>query len=299
MYPVYPYYSFKTECKDQPLTFPPQHQNEQPGMEYLMNPKPISENPDYRGSGKLLGRTAIISGGDSGIGRAVAYVFAKEGANLVIPYLNEHRDAEETKQRIEALGSRCLLIPGDLSEPKANEKTATAAIETFGSIDILVNNLAVQYPQADFLDITPEQFDKTFKTNIYSYFFMTKAAVPHMKQGTSIINTASVTAYKGQRELIDYSATKGAIISFSRSLSLNLVQKGIRVNSVAPGPVWTPLIVSSFSAEQVASFGMQTAAKRAAQPFELAGAYVYLASDDSRFVTGETLHVNGGQMVTG
>ncbi|KZZ84145.1 SDR family oxidoreductase [Bacillus sp. SJS] len=298
MYPYYPYYSKKIECEEKPLTFPPQAQDQQPGFEYLMNPRPISENLDYIGSGKLEGKTAIISGGDSGIGRAVGYAFAKEGADLVIPYYNEHQDAEETKRRIESFGRRCLLIPGDLTKEKQNEMVVSETLETFGKIDVVVNNLAVQYPQVDFLKITAEQFDKTFKTNIYAYFYMAKEAVPHLKQGASIINTASVTAYKGQKELVDYSATKGAIVSFTRSLSLNLIPKGIRVNSVAPGPVWTPLTVSSFDADRVSKFGLQSASKRAAQPFELAAAYVYLASDDSRYVTGETLHVNGGQMVT-
>ncbi|MGD7008820.1 SDR family oxidoreductase [Metabacillus sp. 84] len=298
MYPYYPYYSSKLECEVKPLTFPPQAQAQQPGFEYAMNPRPISENPEDKGSGKLKDKIAIISGGDSGIGRAAAYAFAKEGASLVIPYLNEHRDAEETKERIEEIGGKCLLIPGDLSEENTNEKVAAQALKTFGKIDIVVNNLAVQYLQEDFSAITAKQFDRTFKTNIYSYFYMTKAAVPHLKPGASIINTASVTAYEGNKELIDYSAAKGAIVSFTRSLALNLIPKGIRVNSISPGPVWTPLIVSSYGAEKVSRFGLQTASKRAAQPFELAGAYVYLASDDSRYVTGEAMHVNGGQMMT-
>ncbi|CAM4285039.1 SDR family oxidoreductase [Paenibacillus tarimensis] len=297
-YPVYPYYTSVTECEEKPIAFPPQHQQQQPGLEYVMNPRPIYDNPAYTGSGKLKGLTAVISGGDSGIGRAVAVAFAKEGANVVIAYLYERPDAEETRAAIERLGGRCLPICIDLRTKAACATVISAAIQTFGRLDILVNNLAVQYPQEQLTDITEEQLEQTFRTNIYSYIFMTQAALPHLKAGSSIINTSSITAYRGEKNLIDYSATKGAITSFTRSLALSLVDQGIRVNAVAPGPIWTPLIPASFRAERVAVFGTDTPMRRAGQPFELAPSYVYLASDDSRYVTGETLHVNGGDYIS-
>lgn len=297
-YPVYPYYSKKIESKEVPVAFPPQHQPVQPGLEYVMNPRPIFENPAYRGSGKLTGCTAIISGGDSGIGRAAAIAFAKEGANLVIPYLYEERDAEETKARIEELGGRCLFMRIDLLTKKACQEVVDCAVGTFGRLNILVNNIGVQYPQEKLTDISEDQLEHTFRTNVFSYFFMTQAALPHLKPGSSIINTASITAYRGEKTLLDYSATKGAVVSFTRSLAMNLVEQSIRVNAVAPGPIWTPLIPSSFSAARVAVFGTETPMKRAGQPFELAPAYVYLASDDSRYMTGETIHVNGGDFIT-
>ncbi|MDF2934738.1 MAG: yhdF [Paenibacillaceae bacterium] len=297
-YPVYPYFSKKKMWKEEPVSFPPQHQPVQPGLEYVMNPLPIFENPAYRGSGKLAGRTAIISGGDSGIGRATAIAFAKEGAHLVIPYLYEERDAEETRARIEELGGSCVLMRVDLTAKKACQEVVDCAIATFGRLDILVNNIGVQYPQEKLTDITEEQLEHTFRTNIFSYFFMTQAALPHLKSGSSIVNTASITAYQGEKTLLDYSSTKGAVVSFTRSLALNVVEQGIRVNAVAPGPIWTPLIPSSFSAARVSRFGTDTPMKRAGQPFELAPAYVYLASDDSRYVTGETIHVNGGDFIT-
>ncbi|UJF34093.1 SDR family oxidoreductase [Paenibacillus hexagrammi] len=297
-YPVYPYYGKKTECKEQPVAFPPQHQDQQPGLEYLMTPQPIFENPSYKGSGKLSGRVAIITGGDSGIGRATAIAFAKEGADVVIAYLYEQEDAHVTAARIQELGRRCLPLCLDLQSKAACSSVVKQTMAAFGRLDILVNNIGVQYPQESLLDISEEQLEQTFRTNIFSFFFMTQAALPHLQQGSSIINTASITAYRGEKTLLDYSATKGAIVSFTRSLALNLVEKGIRVNAVAPGPIWTPLIPSSFSAERVATFGTDTPMKRAGQPFELAPAYVYLASDDSRYVTGETIHVNGGDFLT-
>ena len=297
-YPVYPYYSKKTVCKEQPITFPPQHQDQQPGLEYLMNPRPITENPSYAGSGKLKNKVAIITGGDSGIGRATAIAFSKEGANVVIVYLYEVPDAEETKHRIEQLGGRCLAIQADLRHKAQSASVVEQTLQAFGKLDILVNNIGVQFPQQSILDITEEQLLNTFTTNIFSFFYMTQAALPHLKPGSSIINTASITAYRGNKELIDYSSTKGAIVTFTRSLAMSLVDQNIRVNSVAPGPIWTPLIVSSYSAEEVSTFGSDTPMMRAGQPFELAPAYVYLASDDSRFVTGGTLHVNGGQFIT-
>ncbi|PTX61774.1 NAD(P)-dependent dehydrogenase (short-subunit alcohol dehydrogenase family) [Melghirimyces profundicolus] len=297
-YPVYPYYGRKTECMERPVAFPPQSQDRQPGLEYLMHPRPISENPSYRGSGKLHDRTAVITGGDSGIGRAVAYAFAKEGADLVLSYLDEHRDAKETQERILQLGRRCLLIPGDLKQESHSAKIVQQALDTFGKIDILVNNHAVQIAQKSILDITADQLDLTFRTNLYSFVYLTKAALPHLKPGSTIINTTSVTAYEGSRVLIDYSSTKGAIVTLTRSLALSLVEKGIRVNAVAPGPIWTPLTVSTFRPEEVSVFGTNVPMKRAGQPFEIAPSYVYLASDDSCYMTGQVLHPNGG-IITG
>lgn len=297
-YPQYPYYSQEKECKEKPVAFPPQHQNQQPGLEYLMQPRPISENPNYIGSCKLKNKVAFITGGDSGIGRAVAIGFAKEGADVAFTYLYETVDAEETRNRIEELGQRCLPICLDLRGKKAANSAVHQVMQAFGKIDILVNNQGVQYPQESILDISEEQLEHTFQTNFYTYFFVTQAVLPCMKPEDVIINTASLTAYKGEKTLIDYSSTKGAVVSFTRSMALSLVDKGIRVNAVAPGPIWTPLIPSSFSAEIVKYFGTDTAMKRAGQPFELAPTYIYLASDDSRFVTGETLHVNGGVFIT-
>ncbi|MFE8701953.1 SDR family oxidoreductase [Cytobacillus sp. FJAT-54145] len=298
MYPVYPYYGYKKETKQVPIAFPPQHQNVHPGYEYVMNPRPISEDPTYKGSGELRGKVAVITGGDSGIGRSISYYFVKEGAKVVIVYLNEHKDAKETAERIRELGGQCILIAADLKEEKNSDYVIQQTLKAFGKIDILVNNHAVQYVQKSILDITKEQLEETFQTNIFSFFFLTKAALPYLQEGSSIINTASITAYEGNKKLIDYSATKGAIVTFTRSLSQSLVDKGIRVNAVAPGPIWTPLIPSSFSAKQVMKFGTDTPMKRAGQPFELAPTYVYLASDESRYVTGQVLHVNGGTMVS-
>lgn len=299
LYPMYPYYGKETKCQEYPIAFPPQHQEQQPGLEYVMSPRPIYENPAYLGSRKLENRVAIITGGDSGIGRAAAVAFAKEGADVVIAYLYEHPDAEETKARIEQLGRRCLAIPTDLRSKANCTSVVEHTLRLFGRLDVLVNNLAVQYPQESLLDITEEQLVHTYQTNIFSYFFMTQAALPYLKSGSSIINTASITAYRGEKTLVDYSSTKAAIVGFTRSLSLQLVEKGVRVNAVAPGPIWTPLIPSSFSAERVSTFGTNTPMKRAGQPFELAPAYVYLASDDSRYVTGETMHINGGDFISG
>jgi len=266
----------------------------QPGLEYVMNPVPISDNPGYRGSGKLDGKVALITGGDSGIGRAVAIGFAKEGADVAIVYMYERRDADDTRQMVERYGRRCLLIEGDLRRPAFSAEAVRQTIDRFGKLDVLVLNQGVQFPQRCITDISDEQLDDTFRTNIYPHFYMTKAALPYLKPGSSIISTASVTAYRGAPLLVDYSSTKGAIVSFTRSLSLQLVCRGIRVNAVAPGPIWTPLIVSSYSAEYVRTFGLETPMRRAGQPFELAPTYVYLASDDSSFVTGQVLHVNGG-----
>jgi len=279
--------------------FPPQHQNHQPGTEDAMHPDPISVDPNYTGSGKLKNKVALITGGDSGIGKAVAIYFAKEGADIAIAYLEENEDARDTKQLIEQEGRKCLLIPGDIGNERFCTDCVGRTVKELGKLDILVNNAAEQHPQKSILDITADQLEKTFRTNIFSMFYLTKAALPHFKKGSSIINTSSITAYKGNEQLIDYSSTKGAIVSFTRSLAMSLAKQEIRVNSVAPGPIWTPLIPSTFSADQVASFGSNTPLGRAGQPFELAPAYVYLASDDSTYVSGQTIHVNGGTIVNG
>lgn len=298
MYPMYPYYDKELNCEEQLISFPPQEQPRQPGLEYVMEPNPISENPHYQGAGKLENKVAIITGGDSGIGRATAIAFAKEGADVVIVYLDEHEDALSTKKRVEELGRKCLPIAADLRVEGNSKKVVEQTIDTFNRIDILVNNIAIQIVQESILDISSEQLENTFMTNVFSYFYMTKAVLPYLQEGDSIINTTSITSYNGHEKLIDYSATKGAITTFTRSLSQSLVEKGIRVNAVAPGPIWTPLIPSSFSAEQVKVFGTDTPMKRAGQPFELAPTYVYLASSDSSYVTGQVLHVNGGEMVS-
>ncbi len=296
-YPIIPYNGYKEECILIPKTFPMQHQNLQPGLEYLMNPSPIYEDPNYIPSKKLDGKVAIISGGDSGIGRAVSILFAKEGANIVISYLNEHKDANYTKQLIESYGRKCLLIPGDLRDENISKYIADITINTFGKVDILVNNCGVQFPQDSILNISTMQLKDTFETNIYTFFYLTKAILPHLKQNSSIINTTSITAFDGKKNLIDYSATKGAIAVFTKSLALSLAESKIRVNAVAPGPIWTPLIPASFTKEQVEIFGTETPLRRAGQPFEVAPAYLYLASDDSRYVTGQIIHVNGGTIV--
>lgn len=279
--------------------FPSQHQTKQPGLESEMDPKPIFDNPNYKGSGKLQGKTAIITGGDSGQGRATAVAFAKEGANITIVYLNEHSDAEETKKVIEQKGSRCLTIAGDIGEENFCKEVVEQTINEFGSLDILVNNAAEQHVQAGLEYISTEQMLKTFQTNFFSIFFLTKAALPHLKSGSTIINAASLTAYEGNKQLIDYSATKGAIVAFTRSLSKSLHTKGIRVNGVCPGNIWTPLIPASFPASQVANWGVNAPMKRPGQPWEIAPAYVFLASDDSSYMSGQFIHVNGGIVING
>lgn len=280
-------------------TFPSQHQNQQPGSEAEMNPIPQSEDSKYKPAGKLLGKVALITGGDSGIGRAVAIHYAKEGADVAIVYLNEQNDADETSQQVQQEGRKCLNIAGDIGDEAFCKNIIDQVVAEYGKLDILVNNAAEQHPQQSIENITQQQLEKTFRTNIFSQFYLTKAALPHLYPGSAIINTASITAYEGNEQLLDYSATKGAIVTFTRSLSQQLVGKGIRVNGVAPGPIWTPLIPSTFPAEQVSKFGASTPMKRAGQPEELAPTYVYLACDDSSYVSGQILHVNGGTIVNG
>lgn len=285
--------------KETVKTFPPQHQSKQPGIEAEMNPLPVYDDPAYKGSGKLAGKKAIITGGDSGIGRAVAVAFAKEGADIAIVYLSETGDAEDTKKAVEAHGRACLLIPGDIGVESFAAQAVEKAAAALGGLDILINNAAEQHPQKKFEDITAQQLEKTFRTNIFSMFYLVKAAIPHLKPGSAIINTASVTAYEGNPMLVDYSSTKGAIVSFTRALSNHLIERGIRVNGVAPGPIWTPLIPSTFDEQKVSQFGGDTPMKRAGQTHELAPAYVYLACSDSSYVSGQIIHVNGGQVVNG
>ena len=276
---------------------PPQHQERRPGIESEMTPRPKAEDREYRACGKLRGKVALITGGDSGIGRAVAVVFAKEGADVAIVYLNEHSDAEETRRMVEKEDRRCLLIAGDIGDESFCRQALEQTVKELGRLDILVNNAAEQHPQESIEKISAEQLERTFRTNIFAMFFLTKAALPHLKNGSAIINTASVTAYKGSPQLLDYSATKGAIVAFTRSLAQALVEKGIRVNAVAPGPIWTPLIPSTFPEEKVASFGADVPMKRAGQPEEVATCYVFLASDDSSYIAGQVLHPNGGEVV--
>ena len=276
---------------------PPQHQRRQPGREHKMKPRPRAEDEKHRGSGKLQDKVAIITGGDSGIGRAVAIAFAKEGADISVVYLEERKDANETKRLVEEPGRKCLLIEGDVGEDDFCRKAVEQTVKEFGRLDLLVNNAAEQHPQDSIQKITEKQLERTFRTNIFSFFFMVKAAMKHLKEGAAIINTTSVTAYKGSAHLLDYSSTKGAITSFTRSLSQALADKGIRVNGVAPGPVWTPLIPSTFPAKEVETFGSDVALGRAGQPEEIAPSYVFLASDDSSYMTGQILHPNGGTIV--
>lgn len=264
-----------------------------------MDPRPVFDNATYKGSGKLQNKVAIITGGDSGIGRAVSVAFAKEGADIVIVYFDEHDDANETKQLVEQEGRKCVIIPGDVGSEDFCGQVVSQTIQTFAGLDILVNNAAEQHVQNGLENITAEQMERTFRTNFFSVFHLTKAALPHLNRGGAIVNTASLAAYEGNELLMDYAATKGAIVSFTRSLSKSLAGRGIRVNAVAPGTVWTPLIPASFPDQEVATWGNKTPMRRAGQPCELAPAYVFLASDDSAYMSGQVLHVNGGEIVNG
>ncbi len=278
---------------------PPQHQDTRPGRQGPMDPQPATRRPGYRGTGKLDGKVALITGGDSGIGRATAVLFAREGAKVGIVYLNEDADAEETRRLVAAEGQPCTVLRGDVGDEETCRRAVARMVEEHGRIDVLVNNAAEQHPQRKLEDITAEQLEHTFRTNIFACFFMAKAALPHMAEGGAIINTTSVTAYKGSPMLLDYSATKGAIVAFTRSLALSVAERGIRVNGVAPGPIWTPLIPSTFPEDKVESFGADVPMKRAGQPEEVAPCYVFLASDDSSYMSGQVLHPNGGSVVNG
>jgi NAD(P)-dependent dehydrogenase (short-subunit alcohol dehydrogenase family) len=288
-----------TQADSQQEQRPPQHQSRQPGIQAEMDPTPITVPEHYKGSGKLTGRRALVTGGDSGIGRAVAVLFAMEGADVAIVYLDEHGDADETASMVEEQGRRCVKVACDVSEEENCRRAVAKAVDGLGGLDVLVNHAGEQHPRDKFEDITGHQLERTFRTNVYSIFFITQAALEHMGEGAAIVNTTSVTAYEGNPTLIDYSATNGAIVSFTRALSNQLAERGIRVNAVAPGPVWTPLIPATFPADKVESFGDHVPLGRAGQPSEIAPAYVFLASEDSSFMTGQTLHPNGGSVVNG
>jgi NAD(P)-dependent dehydrogenase (short-subunit alcohol dehydrogenase family) len=277
---------------------PPQQQERQPGREGEMSPQPDYE-PRFPGSGRLKGKVALVTGGDSGIGRAVAVLFAREGADVAIVYLDEGEDAKATKAAVEKEGRRCLAIAGDVGGEDFCRQAVERTVRELGRLDVLVNNAAEQHPKGSIEEISEEQLERTFRTNIFGYFHMTKAAVPHLKPGASIVNTTSVTAYRGSPQLLDYSSTKGAILAFTRSLAEALAEKGIRVNGVAPGPIWTPLIPSTFPEDKVKSFGANVPMKRPGQPNEVASCHLFLACEDSSYMTGQVLHPNGGEVVGG
>ncbi len=285
-------YGYK--CTKFKVKYPMQEQDIQPGMEYLMEPKPIFDNENYKAAGKLKDKVAIITGGDSGIGRAVAVSFVKEKAKVVIVYLNEHKDAADTKEYIEKLGGECKLIAGDLKNPEFCQYVVDETIKCYGKIDCLINNAGVQFQQKSLLDISNEQFDCTMKSNVYSMFYLTKMALREMKPGSTIINVSSVTTFYGEPELIDYVTTKGAIVGFTRALATNLADKNIRVNAVAPGYFWTPLQPACWEKEKIPTLGSDAPMKRAGEVYELAPIFVYLASDDSSYTTGQVMHINGG-----
>lgn len=278
---------------------PRQQQARRPGLQSDMRPRPRVVDPKHKGTGKLRDQVALVTGGDSGIGRAVAVLFAREGANVAVAYLNEHSDAEATKRMIEAEGRKCLLLPGDVGYESYCRGAVEQTVREFGRLDVLVNNAAEQHPQDKIEDIEREQLERTFRTNVFGMFFMTKAAMKHLKKGATIVNTTSVTAYEGNPMLLDYSSTKGAIVAFTRALAKNVAKKGIRVNGVAPGPIWTPLIPSTFPPDKVEDFGTDTPLGRVGQPDEVASCFLFLASDDSSYMTGQVLHPNGGRVVNG
>ncbi|HET6521405.1 MAG TPA: SDR family oxidoreductase [Geminicoccaceae bacterium] len=280
-------------------SIPAQEQERQPGRQEQMRPKPRAEMRSYRAAGRLEGRAALVTGGDSGIGRAVAIGFAKEGADVAILYKDEHEDADETRRLVEREGRRCVTVAGDVGRSAFCREAVQKTIEAFGKLDVLVNNAAEQHPVEKFEEISDEQLERTFRTNIFGYFYVTRAAMPHLKEGAAIINTTSVTAYRGNPQLIDYSSTKGAIVAFTRALAKHLMDRKIRVNGVAPGPVWTPLIPASFPAEHIEQFGEGTLMGRPAEPDEIAPCYVFLASGDAVAMTGQVLHPNGGDIVGG
>lgn len=280
-------------------TPPANKQLHQPGKEHLMHPQPEYIRPDYRSSGKLRGKIALITGGDSGIGRAVSIHYAREGADIAIVYLDEEKDAKDTQRLVQDEGRKCLLIKGDVRSSAFCKKSVEQTVKQLGGLNILVNNAAMQQPQEDLRDIKDKQLEDTFKINILAYFHFAAAALEHLQQGDCIINTTSVTAYRSSPTLIDYSSTKGAIVTFTRSLSTNLAKKKIRVNAVAPGPVWTPLIVATFDKEKIQSFGKDVPMERPGQPSELGPAYVFLASEDASYITGQVIHVNGGEVING
>jgi len=283
---------------NKPDSFPEQKQEVQPGLEHEMTPKPEFIRPNYKGSSKLQDKVALITGGDSGIGRSVAIHFAREGADVAISYVkNEQKDAEETKELVEKEGRKCLLLPGDLQDKKYCISIVEDTVKHFGKLNILVNNAAWQYPKENLTDLEDDQIEKTFDINILSFFRVSRAALKHLKEGDTIINTTSINSYRGHKELIDYSSTKGAITAFTRSLSGTLAEKKIRVNAVAPGPIWTPLIVATFPPDQTKNFGKDTPLGRAGQPSECGTAYVFLASEDSSYFTGQCLHPNGGIVI--
>jgi len=286
------------QAGERPSSFPPQEQQEQPGKQHQMTPEPEIISPNYKAAGKLEGKKALITGGDSGIGRSVAVYFAAEGADVAIVYKpEEQKDAEDTRKMIEEYGRQCILLPGDLRSPEFCKELVNRTVQELGGLNILVNNAAEQHDHESLEDITDEELESTYQTNIFSFFRVTREAMKHLKEGDCIINSTSVTSFRGSPHLVDYASTKGAITVFTRSLSTQLAQKNIRVNGVAPGPIWTPLIPASFDAERVAKFGQDTPMGRAGQPSEVAPCYVFLACQDSSYMTGQILHPNGGEIV--